>query len=178
MPKGKRRVVSGEKQDRLSAERLREVVSYCPDSGCMIWRVPLSRNSKVGHEVGSIGAKGYRMVGIDHRYYLVHRLAWLYHFGCWPSEFIDHINGDKSDNRIANLRAATNSQNLRNMPLTKRNKSGVKGVCWHAKRRRWVAEIRVDTKLKHIGYFSDLNEAARAYENVAREVAGPFVRLD
>ena len=107
---------------------------------------------------------GYVQGGILGRGYLAHRVAWLLTTGSWPSNQIDHINGDRTDNRIANLREVSNTGNARNMSISVRNKSGVPGVFWDAKRSKWVANIGENSRTKHLGSFDDFNLAVEARE--------------
>jgi hypothetical protein len=89
-------------------------------------------------------------------------LAWLYVYGKFPEEQLDHINRIKSDNRIVNLRLATNSENRQNIPIYKSNKSGVAGVHWSKKSGKWRAEITFGGRLIHIGFYDNLSDAAAA----------------
>lgn len=168
--------VSHEKEALIDAALVRERLHYDPETGAFIWKVKPAGPVKAGSPAGTINSKGYRVILINWKTYVAHRLAWLYVYGEWPSVQVDHINGDKADNRLANLRLATNSQNQANRGPQKRNKSGVKGVFWNRARRRWVASIRVDGKLKHIGEYRDLTEAADAYARTARAEFGEFAR--
>jgi len=92
------------------------------------------------------------------------------------SNEIDHINGDKLDNRRENLRSATRSQNKMNSGKPKNNTSGYKGVCWYKRGNKWRAQIGINGKLKHLGYFEDKEEAAKAYKKAAEKYHGEFVR--
>jgi hypothetical protein len=111
----------------LTQERLKEVVSYDPETGKFL---PVSRRRRItpGRPLGSIRSHGYRMLAVDGVRYYAHRLAWLYMTGAWPAGSIDHANTDRADNRWANLRQATPSQNGANTVRQARNKSGFKGV--------------------------------------------------
>lgn len=169
-------IVSTENQSLLTAEVLRSVLNYDPETGIFTWKIRPAFRTKIGSVAGYQMTKGYWMIGVKGTYYVAHRLAWLYVNGKWPADQIDHINGVKSDNRIVNLRQATNSQNHANAPKRSHNTSGVKGVSWHKKRRRWIASIRVHGKLEHIGEFRELSVAADAYSEKARSVFGEFAR--
>jgi hypothetical protein len=96
------------------ADRLREVLDYDADTGIFTWRVRLSPKGHPGTRAGSVKPDGYRKIGIDGVQHSEHRLAWLYHYGTEPPPFLDHRNTLKDDNRIANLRPATMSQNAMN----------------------------------------------------------------
>src|SRR5687768_770720 len=112
----------------LTAEKLRELMDYNPDTGVFLYRKRRGRRS-AGLEAGSI-VKGYRLISLG-KQYSAHRLAWLYVYGEWPAGDLDHINCVRDDNRIANLREATDSQNNANRTLAPKNSSGFKGVCWN-----------------------------------------------
>ena len=94
----------------------------------------------------------------------------------WPR--VDHMNGDGLDNRRANLREATNAQNMANQRLSRRNTSGFKGVTWRKDKCRWQVQVGVAGRLKHLGYFDSAEEAARAYDAAAREYHGEFATLN
>lgn len=111
----------------LTAERLRELLSYDPETG-IFRRVATRRQVKSGDIAGSDDGKGYWRIRVNGEKHRAHRLAWLYVNGAWPIDQLDHINGDKLDNRICNLREATNSENQQNRSLPKSNTSGRLGV--------------------------------------------------
>lgn len=120
----------------------------------------------IGHSTQS----GYVDITIKRRQYQAHRLAWLYVYGEWPSGEIDHINEDRSDNRISNLRIATRSQNvIRSNP---RSKSGFKGV--YQDGSRWSAQIRVDRKCIYLGSYGSPEEAADVVSRAHRFAWGEF----
>lgn len=162
----------------VSADFAREILGYNSETGVFTWKTRRGARAFAGAVAGSLDRKGYQVIIINRRTYMAHRLAWLIMYGNWPLDQIDHINNVKSDNRLANLRQATGSQNLSNVPLTKRNKSGVRGVSWNPNRRKWVAEIRVNTKLKHLGYFEDIADAATAYRDASVAARGEFARAE
>lgn len=112
---------------------------------------------------------GYVQGGILGRGYLAHRVAWLLATGSWPSDQIDHINGDRTDNRIENLREVSNAENARNMSISVRNKSGLPGVFRDTKRGKWVANIGENSRTKHLGSFDDFESAALAREKAKAE---------
>ena len=94
--------------------------------------------------------------------HLAHRLAWLYVHGEWPAEEIDHLNRVRSDNRISNLRLATQAENKQNTSLRRDSTSGHKGVSWHKRDKKWVAEIKLHGKKHYLGYFNNINDAIAA----------------
>lgn len=149
----------------LSAERLRELFHYNPEVGVFIWRVDGGRwgRIKAGTIAGCTDGSGYRVIGVDGRLYRAHRLAWLYVHGQWPVYDIDHRNGDKSDNRLDNLRDATkflNMQNLRRAKVSNKS-SGLLGVSKNGK--NWMAHIVAHGKAKYLGTHPTPKLAQEAY---------------
>jgi hypothetical protein len=115
---------------------------------------------------------GYRSINVDKKTYKAHNLVWFYFHGVFPTNVIDHINGNRLDNRIENLRDVTQQQNLWNMQRAMSNsKSGILGVDWVLYRKKWRAQIRVNGKKKCIGYFASAEEAGVAYQNAKKERA-------
>ena len=152
----------------LTAERLREVLDYCHDTGVFTWKIRTSNRVKVGDVSGSVDIKGYIVIGVDGFLHKAHRLAWLHVNGSWPTEQIDHVNGSKSDNRISNLRIATNAQNCQNQRSAQsHNKTGLLGVS--PKNGKFVAQIRNNGKKQYLGYFPTPEEAHAAYLEAKRE---------
>src|SRR5947209_249873 len=113
---------------KLTAARLREVLTYFPETGKFVWMVSLSRRFTAGRRAGCLLPTGYRVIGIDGSVYYSHRLAWLYVHGVWPSTQLDHKNGIKNDNRISNLRECSAVENSRNRAGANRRRLGFKGV--------------------------------------------------
>ena len=158
----------------LSHSRLLELLSYEPESGSMTWRLARRGTAAGTPAGGSWGSKGYIGVCIDGRHYFAHRLAWFYVSGDWPPQQIDHINGNRSDNRIENLRLADQSHNNANSPKRQRNRSGFKGVSLH--KGRWRAAITKGRKSTHLGYFDTAELAHEAYAAASREKFGTYGR--
>ena len=146
----------------LTAEYLRSVLHYDPETGIFTWRVSTSNRVKVGGITGCQNGLGYLHIQLQSRLYQAHRLAWLYMYGEWPEDQIDHINRIRTDNRIANLREVSHKQNGQNRSKRSDNKSGHPGVCWHKRDSKWVARIRHNYKHIHLGYFATLEEALSA----------------
>ena len=144
--------------NNLNQDLLCELFEY--KDGHLYWKVNKGR-AKNGTKAGSIHNQGYLSVRINKKAYLLHRLIYLYHNGVLP-EFIDHINGNKLDNHIENLRPATLSQNGCNATLSKRNTSGIKGVSWNKRYNKWEAYLNKNNKRTCIGKFSSLEEATKA----------------
>lgn len=161
----------------LTTQRVRELLDYDPQSGLFRWRNPQSNRVKKGSIAGKIGNRGYHRIGIDGRRYLAHRLAWLWLYGFDPQGDVDHINGVRNDNRIANLRIATRSQNLWNSRRPCNNTSGFKGVSFDKNRRRWQVHIRVAGRIIFLGCFSSPEEGHAAYASAAQKFFGEFARV-
>lgn len=166
----------------LTADRARELLSYDPDTGELRWRVTRATNAREGDLAGCLGRQGYREMTVEMRTRTAHRIAWLIVHGRWPLEELDHINGDRADNRLCNLREATHAQNQRNRVRVisgrNPNTSGYKGVTWHGERKQWMARIRVNGTRKTIGRFPTAEEAHAAYCAAARRHYGEFARTN
>lgn len=159
----------------LTQARLMELLRYDPETGVFTWiAAPGGRKDLIGRVAGVVNAVGYVVIRCDDKLRLAHRLAWFYVHGEWPSGVIDHINRIRSDNRIANLRDANQHLNQANQSLSRNNKSGVKGVSWDGKRRKWVAQITVNRQNRFLGYFADRDDAASAYAIAAKQSFGEF----
>lgn len=159
----------------ISKERLQELFRYDPEIGRLIWIATKSNRAVAGTEAGGFNpGNGYRYVGVDGSRYLEHRLIWLAVHGVWPSLQIDHINGNKIDNRLENLREATPSQNQANWPIPKNNTSGFKGAARF--RDKWRAAIQHKRKYIFIGLFDTPQAASAAYLAKAKELNGEYVR--
>lgn len=151
------------------------MLAYDPQTGVFQWRIDTG-NAKPGAIAGTPNGKGYLVVRVKDRLIMAHRLAWFYAYGEWPKPFADHINGIRSDNRISNLREATKSQNMGNSRAHKRNTSGFKGVCFHKKSGRWVANISPNREHYYLGLFDTPEEAHAAYSAAAKKHYGEFAR--
>lgn len=160
----------------LTRKLLKSLVRYSPETGIFTRLVARSNRVKVGETVGRKNDQGYLTVNIDGFHYRLHRLAWFYVTGRWPVGDIDHINGDRSDNRWKNLREATRSQNMANMNGGK-GRSGIKGVAWNSARKLWQAQIVVNGKCIYLGLFSGKEDAAAARREAAFKHHGSFARL-
>lgn len=132
--------------------------------------------SKLGQPAGTVHKTGYICVGINKKIYYAHRIVWLLHYGIWPKGYIDHINNDKTDNRIENLRLATHKENMRNKPTPKNNTSGVKGVSWHKQKRKWICGVTINGKWRQLGAFPTKELAAEFRQLAADMVYGSFAR--
>lgn len=145
----------------LTQTRVRELLQYDRDTGNFTRRIA-NGTAKAGDVAGGVLPNGYVQISVDGHPYLGHRLAWFYEYGQWPTEHTDHVDGDRANNRLANLREATAAQNCANTGPQVNNTSGVKGVYWSKIRRKWIAQIGVGRAVKNLGGFVDLGEAKAA----------------
>ena len=159
----------------ISVEELRKDLRYDPETGDLI-RLVTRDCVKAGDLAGCRDDRGYRIVAIKGRTYWAHRVAWALHYGAWPTHQIDHRDLDKGNNRIANLREATPSQNHGNMAIYKSNTSGRKGVTWCKQRKKWHARIRVRGLRINLGHHDDLEAAHAAYCAAAAAAFNDFAR--
>lgn len=164
---------------KLSIERLREVLDYDPQTGVLKWRFRTSPNAKLDEPAGTIGKHGYRKIRLDDRHYPSSHLAWFHYYGVVPAGIIDHANGDKTDDRIENLRLATASQNAQNVGVRRNSSTGLKGATRFDSPRnlkKFRANIRVNKKRIHLGQFHTAEEAHEAYSEAARKYHGEFAK--
>lgn len=147
-----------EKKIPLTQAELKAVFDYDPDTG-IFTRVFKNGKSKV---VGSPNTKGYICIPIRNVKYVAHRLAWLWVHGKFPEHQLDHINRNKQDNRIINLREVTNKQNCENRGLQKNSSSGIAGVSWKSSHKKWVAQICHNQKNIYLGLYARIEDACIA----------------
>ena len=136
----------------LTQSQLHEKFNYNPDTGI------LTRNNKKGKVVGNLNNRGYLRTSINKKTYAIHRIIWLYVYGVIPT-FIDHKNHDKEDNRIKNLREVTRQGNSKNRKIPSHNKSGVMGVCYDKRDKKWRSQIMYNGKAINLGYFKNKEDA-------------------
>lgn len=160
----------------LTQERLKELLHYDPDTGVFTWLQPGKRRL-VGFTAGTVNSRGYLYISIGGKQYRAHRLAWLYMTGEVPENEIDHRNGIGTDNRFANLRKATRSQNKANSATYKSNSSGCKGVGFDKATGRWKARVQVNGKRISLGYFDSPESAYAAYCEAATKFHGEFANM-
>jgi HNH endonuclease/AP2 domain len=160
---------------------LKKSISYNPTSGKFTWLI--ARGPAIrGAEAGCLADRGngYKIVliGLNRKLYRAHRLAWLFVYGKWPKGRLDHRDGDPTNNRISNLREATQSQNMGNSKKPNYNTSGLKGVFWHARACKWSSQIRADGKKYHLGLFETKEASHLAYKSAAIKHHGEFARWE
>lgn len=160
-----------------SVEVLRTAFDYDESTGDLRWKtVPQERirRAKVGDVACAIMANGYRLVCLGYEKYLAHRLIWKMMTGVDAPSSVDHIDGDVSNNRISNLRAATQSQNGMNSKMRKNNTSGIKGVYWG--QGKWRAQISIRRKCIALGGFDTIDGASEAVAQARQKYHGKFAR--
>lgn len=160
----------------MTRDELTALLDYEPESGRFIWKVRSGKASP-GKIAGTAHSCGYWQINVGGKVQLAHRLAWFMSYGEWPASDIDHINGDKRDNRIANLRLASRSENMANTPPPKNNTSGYKGVWLFRRTGRWMAGYRKDGKSVHLGYFDTAEEAVEAHRTAYAKAFGEYARV-
>ena len=148
--------------------RLRQLLSYDSETGVFTWKINIGKRIRAGSVAGTTHHSGYNCIIIERSHYTAHRLAWLYFYGEWPSGVIDHINGDKFDNRISNLRDVSRSVNQQNRrKAAKNSKTGMLGVSQAGS--VFVANIMVDGKTVRLGRYETAELAHAAYVNAKRQ---------
>lgn len=162
----------------LTQERLKELFRYSPVVGIFEKLIGGGRKSRPKRWVLAGGVRrdtGYITISVDGKSYQAHRLAWLYMYGVLPDEEIDHIDGDRSNNAINNLRLATRCENMWNTQSHRNNRSGIKGVSWDKARNMWVGRIKAEGKVAFNAYFKTIEEAesamAEARDRIHKEFA-------
>lgn len=160
----------------VTHERLLELMHYDPVTGVFTRKKQMGRFPP-GQKVGTLNKAGYLYCRIDCIDYGMHRLAWFYVTNVWPTQDIDHINGQSSDNRIENLRHVTRQTNMENQVRANcKSKSGVLGVSKCSDRNRWVAQIKVNGKGINLGRFRSLHDAEQAYKEAKEKLHAGFVK--
>jgi hypothetical protein len=159
----------------IDSTRLKELFQYDPNTGNFTWLHNAGKRVKAGQIAGCLHKNGYIQIGIDKKVHLAHRLVWLYVYGEYPKNQIDHRNGIRSDNRVANLRDATSAENCQNL-LRARGSSGLLGAHFQKTRNRWSSSIKLNGTKTHLGYFKTAEDAHVAYLN-AKRALHPFNNL-
>lgn len=154
----------------ITQKRLMELVSYNPETGLFFRKVKTSNNCSMDKPMGSVDTYGYLWASVDGKIYRLHRLAFIYVNGLVLNSDVDHINMDRKDNRIANLRQVDRSTNMQNkLRPSVNNKSGFLGVFCDKRRGKFYAQIRKDGKNTHLGTFETAESAHAAYVTAKRE---------
>jgi hypothetical protein len=143
-------------EQKMNQEMLHKLFVY--KNGRLYWKVSNTNRIKVGDIAGYITEHGYRKIRVEKKQEYEHRIVFLMHHGFLPKH-LDHIDGNKLNNKIENLREATHSQNMMNVKIKKNNTSGTKGVCFDKQRKKWLVRITIQNKDIHLGRFDDLELA-------------------
>lgn len=136
----------------LTQKILKYYLNYNKNIGVFTWLINKKGGAKKG-DVAGTKSRGYIRIELNGKYYMAHRLAWLYEYGKFPQQYIDHINRVKNDNRINNLRDVSRYVNARNKKISVRNRSGTIGVHWCARTKKWRSYINVNKQRTYLGYF-------------------------
>ncbi|MBT9493914.1 MAG: HNH endonuclease [Paucibacter sp.] len=154
----------------ITQERLKELLHYEPETGVFTWRVYRCAQARAGDRAGTVSKKsGYRFINVDHGMYLAHRLAFFYMSGNWPSKDVDHLKGNRDDNRWLRIRELSRQQNMQNLQKAHRdNRTGLLGVIPY--KSRFTAQIRAGGKNRHLGVFDTAEEAHAAYLVAKRDI--------
>lgn len=158
----------------MNIDELKQAFIYEAETGLIKRAADAGKRWRKGQVAGCVNGNGYLDIKFHGRSIQAHRLAWALHFGEQPPECLDHINRDKLDNRITNLRPATKSQNGANRAVQRNNTHGIKGCYWVNKTASWRVQCRVNKKLHNVGYFKDLSDARAAYTAFAKAKFGSF----
>lgn len=155
----------------LTQSELKKYLHYDPITGLFTRIRSTTNNVKVGDICSHKCDKGYLRFRVNKVLYRAHRLAWLYMTGEMPKNFIDHINGDRSDNRFCNLREVTNAENAQNRRIQQKGgKSGLLGVSFDKKTKKYRSRITVDGKTINLGFFETPQEAHSVYLDSKRKL--------
>lgn len=157
----------------LTHQDIKEMFYY--EDGNLYWKKH-KRNCLVGKKVGYLQTNGYVRVNIKGKQNYLHRLIFFYHYGFFPANQIDHIDGDNKNNRIENLREATNLQNSFNKKKYNINTSGYKGVSWSKAAKKWETYITVNGKRKYLGLFKNIEDAHQVVSAVRKQVHVEFAK--
>lgn len=156
-------------------DKLQQLFIYEPDTGLLFWRVQYTNRVRPGMRAGKRHPlSGYMNVTIDKKTYPVHRVGWALHYKMDPPLYIDHRDTQRANNRIANLRRATKAQNSGNSRRSQHNTTGFKGVHFTKARKLFVANIRIDDRLKFLGYYKTAEAAHAAYCKAGRAAWGAY----
>lgn len=160
----------------LTQSKIHSLFEYRED-GNLLWKVSSTNRVRIGDIVGYLNIAGYHRVQIDRKKYFLHRLIYMYHHGSLtPGMDIDHIDGNKSNNRIENLREITHSQNLMNAKINKNSKTGVKGVYFSKKAKKYQTQLVINGKNTYLGTYSTLEEAEKVMKEAREKYHGEYAR--
>lgn len=164
-------------RDEITVADVLDRYHYNPDTGVFL-HARSSPRARIGTVAGCVNSSGYVMLSFDGLLCLAHRVAWLVMHGKWPDDQLDHVDGDRTNNRISNLRECTYAENHQNRGMHSNNTSGVQGVCLFKPTGKWAAYICVNGKRINLGLFNSIEEAAaaRAEAKARHHTFQPFDR--
>ena len=157
-------------------DELMSALHYDADTGLFTWKEPRKNHVDKGDIAGTPNSNGYINIGFMGKVIRAHRLAWMFVYGAWPNNTIDHKNGNRADNRIANLRECTHGENMMNTGSYKNNTSGFKGVYLRGNGKKWRACISVNGKQISLGNYQKISQASSAYRLAEYLYFGKFSR--
>lgn len=161
----------------ITQEELKSALDYNPISGIFTWRTTVVKGRvEAGDVAGSWTAKRYWQIRVNGKLYMAHRLVWLYVYGVHPKGQIDHIDRNKSNNAISNLRVCSQNENQKNVKIRADNTSGFKGVHPFGNTGKFVAQITLNGEQTYLGVFTTKEEASLVYEDAAKQHHGEFYR--
>ena len=174
-------MVTGMERQDLTQGLVKELLSYNPETGLFIWKQRSLKwfkderscnkwNTRYAGSIAGTIKDGYFNLSIFNRSYKAHRVAWLYYYGYIPNQIIDHVDGNRLNNKITNLRLSNKILNAQNRKRAQINsKSGVLGVVWREDTKKWSARIKIGDKYKSLGSFNDITSAESAYLKAKRK---------
>ena len=161
--------------NEITQEYVKSLFIY--KDGDLYWKISRTNRIKIGDKAGFIHPTGYKYIRINNKNHRTHRIIFLYHHGFLP-QYLDHIDQDKLNNKIENLREVTRIQNGMNRKSYKNSSSKYKGVSWNKQNQKWVSYITINKKRKHLGSFINESDAAKIYNSAAIEYYGKYAYLN
>ena len=158
----------------LTLQEATRIFRYDEETGKLYWNERVHKRIRVGQECGRVTSHGYRKLRVFGKEYYVHRLVWLLKTGSWPNNQIDHINRNRLDNRIENLRVANHFENQHNKSIPKNNTSGIKGVTWNKRAKKWYVQLMFNKKQMYFGLYEDLELAELVIKEARKKYHGEF----
>lgn len=160
----------------LTQEYLNSILEYNKDTGLLTNKVNRGPRARKGALVGTLNNVGYLQIKIYYKVYKVHRVIWALVNGYWPTECIDHIDGNRLNNSLANLREASKLENNRNRLNNSNNTSGFKGVTYNYSRKKFIAQVHNKGNTIYLGGFTNAEEASKAYQAASKALFGEFYK--
>ena len=159
----------------LTQEIVNDLLRY--EDGNLFWKKDVANNVKKGFKAGCFDNFGYVLIKINKKLYKAHHIVWIFHYGYKP-KLLDHIDGNRSNNKICNLREATNAQNQFNRKINANSKSGVRGVTWCKKSKKWKAQCGLNGKYYYFGVFDSVLDAKKVVQEFQQRHFGEFFKKD